>query len=186
MPGVLRSGEIDYEVKPLDQHEVFQSKTFQDNWACWYTAALMVLSYRGVLPTVSMSNLRSLVRLWQNRGIGIGDLGNLAQEAGLEHSPTKVLFAKKGAGDWFNNLSRLGPLIVIVPGHAVVVRGLVNEGGGWSVIVNDPWDGSVTKRPLLRFNGDVWWHCPILYRRSADRPPSMLLQPVMDPYGVSY
>ncbi len=186
MPGVLKSGEIDYDVQPIDQHDVFTSTSHNDNRACWYTAALMLLSWRGPLQASEMSNAGSVMRLWANRGIQPGALGELVDEAGLEYSPCRVLFAKKGATNWHTNLLRLGPLIVIVPGHAVVVRGIVNRGGEWFLKVNDPWDGTVSERSLYRFNGDVQWHLPMLFRRSPHRAPLVLVQPVLDPFSISY
>jgi hypothetical protein len=186
MPGVLSEGEIDFDVKPIDQHDVFRSGTHDDNYACWYTAALMLLSHRGARQAVEMVNPASLMRLYANMGIQPAALGELVDEAGMEYTPSKLLFAKKGATDWHTNLQRLGPLMVIVSHHAVVVRGIVNRGGEWKLRVNDPWDGMVSERPLYRFNGAVQWHLPMLYRRSVHRAPLVLTQPVLDPFKITY
>jgi hypothetical protein len=186
MPGVLSAGEIDYDVAPIDQHDVFPFFAPQDNMACWYTAALMLLSYRGAAQAVEMINPASLIRLWANRGIQARALGELADEARLEYTPSRLLFAKKGATDWHTNLQRLGPLIVIVPHHVVVARGIVNCGGEWQVRVNDPWTGAMDERPLYRFNGDVQWYLPMLFRRSPHCAPLVLQQPVLEPFRISY
>jgi hypothetical protein len=178
MPGVLKSGEIDHEVKAIDQHTVFSAATHDENRACWYTCALMLLSFRGPAQVSEMSNAGSLMRLWKNEGIQPWDLDKLVDEAGLEHSPCRVLFAKKGPADWHTNLLRLGPLIVI--------RGIVNRGGEWKLIVNDPWDGTVTERPLNRMTYDIRWNLPMLFRRSQHRAPLMLTQPVLDPLAIRY
>jgi hypothetical protein len=186
MPGVLREGEIDYDVAPIDQHDVFRSSTHDNNKACWYTCALMLLRHRGPVQGLEMNNPASLRRLRESRNIDISELIDLAYEAGLEHTPSKLLFAKKGAVNWHTNLQRLGPLMVIVPHHAVVVRGIVNRGGEWMLHINDPWDGSATEKSMYRFNGDVEWWLPMFFRRSVHRAPIVLTQPVLDPFNIHY
>lgn len=178
--------EIEHSVVPLDQHVIFPNVAPNDNQACWYTAAMMVVAYRGIiLPIVNMTRLPTLFRLYSNAGLGNDEDASLAQEVGLEHSPSQVLFLKKNSSDWFVNLSRLGPLLVSEPKHCLVASGIINR-GGWKVVVADPWNGKREERDLAKFNNSLAWHFPIHYRRSSTEPPVVLNQPVMQPFSVKY
>jgi hypothetical protein len=68
----------------------------------------------------------------------------------------------------------------------IVVRGIVKSGDSWAVVYNDPFSGDTRSDVLMRFNGLVDWRMPILFRRSAHRPPLVLQQPVSAPYEVRY
>jgi len=183
---VFRS-EIDLNVPILNQHTVFRSKTHDDNWACWFTSALMVLYFRGFVQSIQIqTNLEALVKLWMNKGINPLYLGPLAVQSGLEHSPTNALFLVKSPEEWHQNLSKLGPLLMIVPGHAVVARGIINKGGIWNLKYNDPWNGMIITEPLDQAQRKIVWQCPMLYRRSTSPPPVIISQPVMEPHKIRY
>ncbi|RYE71849.1 MAG: hypothetical protein EOO80_21175 [Oxalobacteraceae bacterium] len=187
MADVLQAGEIELRVPALNQHKLHPGPDFNDNMACWFTAAQMVLAHRGATPPLELTNVATLGRLWKNAGIRPDHLDRLADEAGLEHTLPRALFRWMGAGEWHAALSALGPLIVVVGGdHAVVVRGIVKQGDGWFVVVNDPWMGATYREALGRFNGRMDRYLPVLYRRAAHRAPMMLQQPVQEPFRISY
>jgi ABC-type bacteriocin/lantibiotic exporter with double-glycine peptidase domain len=173
-------------VRPISQHEVFAAADPAENRACWYAAALMVLNFRGPLLPLELVNLQTAARLWKNHGVQPHHLDRLAQEAGLEHAPSKVVLPRMGAAQWHAALTTFGPLMVVLnSSHLIVVRGIVKSGDTWEVIYNDPLSGSRSE-VLLRFNGGVDWRMPILFRRSAHRPPVVLQQPVSAPFDVRY
>jgi len=175
-------------VTPISQHGLFTAAEATDNRACWYAACVMVLGYRGALLPLELTNLKTVVRLWKNDGVQPHHLDRLANEAGLEHSPPKALFPRMGAAQWHAALSTLGPLLVVLNSrHMVVVRGVARSGGDtWAIVYNDPFTGGSRSDILLNFNGSVDWRLPILFRRSAHRPPLVLQQPVTAPYTVRY
>lgn len=174
-------------VRPISQHSLITTVDPAENRACWYAAAMMVLSYRGPLLPLELTRLETSARLWKNDGVYPQDLDRLASEAGLEHAPAKALFPRMGPAQWHAALTTFGPLMVVLNSrHMIVVRGIVKSGDSWQVSYNDPFSGSTCQEVLLRFNGQVDWRMPILFRRSQHRPPVALQQPVTQPYAVRY
>lgn len=182
----LAPAEIELNVRPISQHAVLTTADRADNRACWYAAALMVLDYRGPLRSLELMNIRSLLRKWRNEGVQPHDLALLAEEAGLEIAPSRSIFVRMGAVQWTAALATLGPLMVVCDNHMLVVRGVVQTGAGSAILFNDPFTGVSASKPLARFNAEVDWRRPILYRRSAHRPPVVLRQPVAEPMRVGY
>jgi hypothetical protein len=179
--------DIVLDVRPISQHGLFATVEPTDNRACWYASAMMVLNYRGPLPHLELINLRSLARLWKNHGVQPHHLDQLAAEAGLELSPARAILPTMGPGQWSKALSTLGPLMIVLSRrHMIVVRGIVKRGAGWEVVYNDPFIGDTRSEALLRFNGGVDWRMPVLFKRSTHRAPSVLQQPVNEPYRVAY
>lgn len=179
--------DIVLDVKPISQHGLFATIEATDNRACWYASAMMVLGYRGPLAHLELVNLESLARLWKNHGVQPHHLDRLAAEAGLELSPARAILPTMGAGQWSKALANLGPLMVVLSGrHMIVVRGIVKRGEGWEVVYNDPFVGASRSEALLRFNGSMDWRMPVLFRRSSHRVPTVLQQPVGEPYRVQF
>lgn len=179
--------DIVLNVPPISQHGLLPTAEATDNRACWYAACLMVLGYRGPLLPLKLINLKTASRLWMNHGVQPHHLDRLADEAGLEHAPSRSLFPRMGAVQWHAALSTFGPLLVVLNGrHMIVVRGLTKRGNKWEIAYNDPFSGNARSDVLVRFNGSVDWRMPILFRRSAHRPPLVLNQPVTAPNDVRY
>lgn len=179
--------DIVLDVKPISQHGLFTTAEATENRACWYAACMMVLGYRSPLLPFELLNLKTVARLWTNDGIQPHHLDRLADEAGLEHTPAKAIFPRMGAAQWHAALSTFGPLLVVLNSrHMIVVRGIVRTGDRWMIVYNDPFTGATRSDVLLNFNGVVVWRMPILFRRSAHRPPLVLRQPVSAPFSVDY
>jgi len=102
------------------------------------------------------------------------------------NSPPATLFRWMGAGEWYAALAALGPLMVVVGKHAVVVRSIVNQGDAWLIVLNDPWTGATHQEALQRFNGRIERHLPIRYRRSPHRASMALAQPVAESSRIAY
>jgi len=62
MVGVLQSGEIELEVPALAQHQAQAALAGDENRACWFVAAQMILAYRVPTQPLEMSNVASLLR----------------------------------------------------------------------------------------------------------------------------
>jgi len=176
-----------YRVRPVSQHGLITTDDPHENRACWYAAALMVLSHRGPLLPLELANVASAARLWKNHGVQPHRLDRLAQEAGLEHAAAKTLFPRMGAAQWHAALSTLGPLMVVLTSrHLVVVTGIAKRGAEWDIVYNDPFTGTEKRDVLVGFNRLVDWWMPMLWRRSAHRPPAVLRQPVTQPLAIRY
>jgi hypothetical protein len=174
-------------VRPISQHGLFPIEDLKENRACWYAAAMMVLSYRGPLLPHDLLGLKTVARLWKNEGVQPHHLDRLADEAGLEHAPSRTLFARMGGAQWHAALSAFVPLMIVLNSwHMIVVRGVVKSGDSWQIVYNDPLTGASHTQVLLNFNGSVDWRMPVLFRRSIHRPPLVLQQPVTAPYSVTY
>ena len=175
--------ELELPVRPLSQHVLHPTAPDEENKACWYASALMVLGYRGVPPTSTVTNVHTLARKWKNDGVFPHELWRLAQEVGLEHANLQAVLPQREATNWRHALDTLGPLIVIVGGHAIVVRGIVRQGLDWHVVYNDPLPGARRTMVLSRFRTLVNPSLPVLYRRSGQQPPMAQMRPVANPLG---
>jgi hypothetical protein len=173
--------ELELPVTPMSQHEAHPTSDIQENMACWYASALMVLHYRGPQAALALANVHTVARKWKNEGIWPHELWRLAEEAQLEHADARAVLPRLEAADWRQALSKLGPLVVTVGGHAIVVRGIVRQGLDWHIVFNDPMPGARRTMVLPRFNSLLNLSMPILYRRALQRPPVATLQPVARP-----
>jgi len=171
MTGQKRLKNIDYMVPAISQHGMVDVPGPVGNYACWYAASAMVLAYRKPLGGLELNNLRTMARRVINRGIQPRDLGLLADELGLELTPAQHLFPRIIPEEWHSALSTLGPLTVVIHRHMVVVRGLRYRDDEWEIVYNDPFTGATMSKPTWRFNSEVDWNMPMLYLRSAHRPP---------------
>lgn len=176
--------DLELPVRPLSQHALRPTGPDQDNMACWYAAALMVLDHRGPLASLALHNVHTMARKWRNDGVFPHELWRLAQEAGLEHADARAVLPGRDAVAWRQALSTLGPLIVTVGAHVVVVRGVVRQGLDWHIVFNDPMPGARRTTVLPRFAAVMNWSLPILYRRSPERPPRAQLRPVANPLAA--
>lgn len=163
--------DIVHKVPAISQHGMVDVPGPVGNYACWYAASAMVLSYRKPLGALEMSNLRTIARRVINRGIQPRHLGQLADELGLEHTPAQHLFPRIAPEEWHAALSTLGPLMVVIHKHMVVVCGLRQRDGDWEIVYNDPFTSATASKPTWRFDSEVDWTMPMLYLRSAVRPP---------------
>lgn len=175
--------ELELPITPFNQHEAHPTPSEEENRACWYACALMVLNYRGPQATLALTNIHTLARKWKNDGIWPHELWRLAQEANLEYANARSVLPTLEAADWLKALSTLGPLIVTAGAHAVVVRGVIRQGLDWHVVFNDPLPGARRTMVLPRFDSVVNMSMPILYRRAVQRPPVATTQPVARPFG---
>lgn len=163
--------DIDLHVRPISQHGMVDVPGPMGNFACWFASASMVLAYRKPLLTTEMLGLRTIMRKVVNRGVQPDRLPELAAELGLEHLPAQQLFPRITVEEWHKALSTLGPLMVVVGMHMVVVHGLRQRDGEWEIVYNDPWTGSAMHKVTWRFDSEVDWRRPILFRRAGARPP---------------
>ena len=171
MTGTKPLTDIDYKVRAISQHGMVDVPGPVGNYACWYAASAMVLAYRKPLGILEMNNLRTIARRAINRGIQPRRLGELADELGLEQTPAQHLFPRIIPEEWHSALLTLGPLMVVIHRHMVVVRGLRQRNDGWEIVYNDPFTGTTMSKPTWRFDSEVDWTMPMLYLRSAHRPP---------------
>ncbi|RYY17721.1 MAG: hypothetical protein EON55_01460 [Alphaproteobacteria bacterium] len=171
MTGTKPLTDIEYKVRAISQHGMVDVPGPVGNYACWYAASAMVLAYRRPLGILEMNNLRTLARRAINRGIQPRHLGQLAIELGLEQTPAQHLFPRIIPEEWHSALSTLGPLMVVIYQHMVVVRGLRQRNDEWEIVYNDPFTGCTMSKPTWRFASEVDWTMPMLYLRSAHRPP---------------
>lgn len=175
--------ELELRVQPINQHDLHPTTPDEENNACWYAASLMVLSYRGVLPTLALNNPHSSQRKAKNQGIFPYEFWHLANEAGLEHANASAVLPQREAANWRTALDTLGPLIVSVGAHIVVVTGVVRRGLDWHIVFNDPLPGARRTMVITRFNYIMSMSMPVLYRRSFHRPPVAQMAPVARPLG---
>jgi hypothetical protein len=176
-------------VPVLNQWEVFPQVPKQDNMACWYTSAFMVLLYRmGASSVVNLAHLDTLKRLFTNQGLGATEDEALSKELGLEFTPSAVLFSKRDKQEYCRALAHLGPLVFSEPMHVIVVRGCVARvTGEAAIVVNDPWGGKETSFSVADFNARIDWSYPVHYRRTRFEPPKVLRSgPNMHPYATKY
>ena len=173
--------DLELPVRPLSQHELRPTEPGEENRACWYASALMVLSFRGPQATLAINNAYSLQRKAKNDGLYPYELWRLAEEVQLEHANARAVLPQLEATDWRDALATLGPLIVSVGAHAVVVCGIVRRGLDWHIVFNDPMRGARRTMVMPRFNSLVNWSMQFLYRRSALRPPVAQMRPNMRP-----
>ena len=155
--------ELELPVRPLSQHALHPTE--EKNRACWYTAAVMVLSHRGPLEPLRMMNVQSLARKYVNRGLLPMDFAHFAREAGLEQTTAQALLPRNGPADWRNALDTRGPLIVVSDWHTLVVRGIVRKGLDWHIVSNNPHSGARETAPINAFNYYMDRKMPIWFRR---------------------
>ena len=124
-----RKNDLSLHVSPIRQDK---------KMSCWYAAAQMVLSYRDlVMQVVNMTNPFTAIRYYENKGLALSAVKELAWEVGLHYDQSH--FEKGFTKDTYGiYLGKLGPLWMAGKfpqgGHAVVVCGIAGD----DVMIADP------------------------------------------------
>lgn len=141
--------------------------------SCWYASAQMVLAYRGVgnMVVQTSTNVRTLMRYFDNKGAHGSEFAAFAAEVGLSSRQASLLVPDQSGSGWASTLKRFGPLWTPILvntgkttyGHVVVVRGVRSGGGLW---VHDPANILATERDIGGFSAAVCWALPMLFKLS--------------------